>query len=151
MMEARERYDQEQDDVADDGTEPGNLSTADIAGRREAQLEEKDGEHRGQSDEPGRDRPADENDREPLLPEPESDGFRSRWEAVQIAFVDEPRDAVRSADQLVAELMQRLAQGFSEARADLEGQWEGGGDVSTEDLRVALQRYRSFFNRLLAA
>jgi hypothetical protein len=51
---------------------------------------------------------------------------------------------------LVASTIQRLAEGFAEARAKLETQWARGGDVSTEDLRVALRRYRSFFDRLLA-
>jgi hypothetical protein len=65
--------------------------------------------------------------------------------------VDEPRDAVAEADALVADLMQRLAAGFSHERERLEGQWDRGDDVSTEDLRVALTRYRSFFDRLLSA
>jgi len=89
--------------------------------------------------------------RRPLFAEQELDGYRSRWQTVQVRFVDDPRDTVKEADALVAELMQRLAQTFSEERSDLEGQWERGTDVSTEDLRVAMQRYRSFFDRLLAA
>jgi len=87
----------------------------------------------------------------PLLADEELDGFRGRWDAVQVGFVDEPRGSVQQADALVAELMQRLAQTFSEERTSLESQWEQGADVSTEDLRVALQRYRSFFDRLLRA
>jgi hypothetical protein len=70
---------------------------------------------------------------------------------VQTAFVDEPRHAVEEADKLVATVMQRLADGFAGERANLEKQWDRGDNVSTEDLRVALQRYRSFFDRLLAA
>ena len=58
---------------------------------------------------------------------------------------------MQAADQLVAEIMQRLAESFARERSDLEQQWDRGEDVSTEDLRVALQRYRSFFQRLLAA
>ena len=77
-------------------------------------------------------------------------GFRTRWESIQTAFVDSPRQAVEDADGLVAELMQRLAQTFTQERESLEGQWSRGDDVSTEDLRVALQRYRSFFERLLS-
>jgi hypothetical protein len=91
---------------------------------------------------------ADEQ-RRPLLADAELEGLRGRWSAVQVTFVDEPRGSVKEADALVAELMQRLAQTFSEERATLESQWEQGDDVSTEDLRVALQRYRSFFDRLL--
>jgi len=63
--------------------------------------------------------------------------------------VDDPQDAVRSADTLVAEVMQRLAQVFADERQTLEKQWDRDGDANTEELRLALQRYRSFFNRLL--
>ena len=93
----------------------------------------------------------DPSDLEPLLGGEDADAFRTRWHSVQTAFVDEPRQAVEQADALVAELMQRLAQTFAEERESLEGQWSRGEDVSTEDLRVALQRYRSFFERLLSA
>jgi hypothetical protein len=89
---------------------------------------------------------------EPLLPPEESDRFEQRWHEIQTSFVDEPRQAVEQADTLVAELMQELASGFSDTRSTLEAQWDNEGeDVSTEDLRVALTRYRSFFNRLLSA
>jgi hypothetical protein len=89
---------------------------------------------------------------EPLLPPEESDRFEQRWHEIQTSFVDEPRRAVEQADTLVAELMQELASGFSDTRSTLEAQWDNeGDDVSTEDLRVALTRYRSFFNRLLSA
>jgi hypothetical protein len=95
---------------------------------------------------------ADGGDEEtPLLPEEQAAEFRSRWEALQTDFVDEPRRSVENGDALVAELMQRLAQSFSDERQALEAQWDRGDDVSTEDLRVALQRYRSFFDRLLSA
>jgi hypothetical protein len=77
------------------------------------------------------------------------DRERERWHTLQARFVDDPRDTVADADALVAELLQELAGTFSSARADLERQWTAGDDVSTEDLRVALQRYRSFFERLL--
>jgi hypothetical protein len=87
-----------------------------------------------------------------LLPSDQSDRFEQRWQEIQTSFVDEPRRSVEQADTLVAELMQELAAGFSETRSGLEAQWDNdGGDVSTEDLRVALTRYRSFFNRLLSA
>ena len=91
---------------------------------------------------------AAEEQRRALLADEELDGFRGRWDAVQVGFVDEPRGSVQQADALVAELMQRLAQTFSDERTSLESQWEQGADVSTEDLRVAMQRYRSFFDRL---
>jgi hypothetical protein len=87
----------------------------------------------------------------PLLAEEDAGGFRSRWNEIQVRFVDEPRGSVQKADGLVAEMMERLTQMFSDERTRLESQWERGDDVSTEDLRIALQRYRSFFERLLSA
>ena len=90
-------------------------------------------------------------DREPLLPADQSERFTTRWQQIQASFVDKPRDAVAEADALVADLMQRLAASFSHERERLESQWDRGDDVSTEDLRVALTRYRSFFDRLLSA
>ena len=85
----------------------------------------------------------------PLLADEDAGGFRSRWNEIQVRFVDEPRGSVQKADGLVAEMMGRLTQMFSEERTRLESQWERGDDVSTEDLRIALQRYRSFFDQLL--
>jgi hypothetical protein len=85
----------------------------------------------------------------PLFSESEMGEFRSRWSHVQTGFVDEPRRTVEDADKLVAAVMQRLAEGFANERSWLEKQWDKGHNVSTEDLRVALQRYRSFFDRLL--
>jgi hypothetical protein len=76
--------------------------------------------------------------------------FQQRWEEIQTRFVDEPRGAVEDADSLVANLMQQLAEGFAKERERLEAQWGRGEDISTEDLRVALQRYRTFFQRLLS-
>jgi hypothetical protein len=89
-----------------------------------------------------------DGDAAPLLADSES--FQSRWEEIQVRFVDEPRGAVEDADALVATVMQRLAEGFAQERERLESQWGRGEDISTEDLRVALQRYRSFFQRLLS-
>jgi hypothetical protein len=88
---------------------------------------------------------------EPLFPADEAERFEARWMDIQTAFVDEPRQAVEQADALVADLMQRLASSFAAERQGLEAQWDSGDDVSTEDLRVALKRYRSFFGRLLSA
>jgi hypothetical protein len=86
-----------------------------------------------------------------LLPEGERADFQRRWEEIQTGFVDEPRRTVEQADELVANVMKRLAEGFAKEREGLERQWGRGEDISTEDLRVALQRYRSFFQRLLSA
>ena len=87
---------------------------------------------------------------DPLFPAGEAQDLRHRWEAIQTAFVDEPRKSVESADNLVAPAMKRLAEMFAEERSKLEAQWGRGDNASTEALRVALQRYRSFFTRLLS-
>jgi hypothetical protein len=90
------------------------------------------------------------NEQTSLLPENVGSEFRSQWDRIQVSFVDEPRKAVEQADSLVAQVMQHLARTFSDERKNLEGQWSRGDDVSTEDLRIALQRYRTFFSRLLS-
>ena len=84
-----------------------------------------------------------------LLNHEESDHFRTRWNVIQGKFVDEPRAAVEQADALVSEVIEQIIQMFANEHSSLEGQWNQGSDVSTEDLRMALQRYRSFFNRLV--
>jgi hypothetical protein len=92
-----------------------------------------------------------ENDRPgQLFPDAELNELRARWDKAQIGFVDEPRAAVEQADSLVATVVTRIAEQFAAERADLEHQWDRGDNVSTEDLRQALRRYRSFFDRLLA-
>jgi|SRR5579862_926921 len=90
------------------------------------------------------------SDAAPLFPNNELEDLRNRWNAVQGTFVDEPRRAVEQADGLVASAMKRLAEVFAQERSNLEQQWDRGDNVSTEDLRIALQRYRSFFQRLLS-
>ena len=85
-----------------------------------------------------------------LFPGDQADGFRHDWTDIQAAFVDSPRDAVQRADALVANTMKRLAEVFARERQNLEQQWDRGDDVTTEDLRIALQRYRAFFDRLLS-
>jgi hypothetical protein len=86
----------------------------------------------------------------PLLPQDFVQDLRSRWDRIQTGFVDEPRNAVQQADELVAQAIKRLAENFASARSGLEEQWGRGDNVSTEDLRVALKKYRTFFQRLLA-
>lgn len=76
--------------------------------------------------------------------------LRPLWAAIQTKFIDEPRQSVEEADGLVAATIKRLAESFAKERAKLETQWMTGGDVSTEELRLALRRYRSFFDRLLS-
>ena len=86
----------------------------------------------------------------PLLAAEDAEGFRARWTDIQTGFVDAPRRAVEQADALVAELMQHLAGTFADERGRLERHWGQGDDVPTDNLRDAFQRYRSFFERLLA-
>jgi hypothetical protein len=119
------------------------LSTADIAERvdtRPVDTHQGEAAHNGSESQP----------RAPLFPDAELGDLRHRWQNVQSGFVDDPRTAVRQADELVASLMKRLADIFAEERSKLERDWDKSGDVSTEDLRQALQRYRSFFDRLLS-
>jgi hypothetical protein len=91
------------------------------------------------------------DDEQQLLLDDGSGQFATRWQKIQASFVDEPRESVQQADALVSDLMERLTAGFTQERERLEAQWDRGDDVSTEDLRVALRRYRSFFDRLLSA
>jgi hypothetical protein len=86
----------------------------------------------------------------PMFSADEASGFRTRWEAVQTGFVDEPRKAVEEADALVAQVIKRLSEVFADERTNLEHQWDQGDQISTEDLRIALRKYRSFFDRLLS-
>lgn len=96
--------------------------------------------------------PRDEPARDlPLLEDGEADGFLRRWSDVQARFVDDPRAAVRDGDGLVAELLQALAARFAAQQDGLEQSWQAGGDADTEQLRLVLQSYRSFFQRLLSS
>ncbi|WP_336054532.1 hypothetical protein [Streptomyces sp. CA2R101] len=124
-------------------TFPGEATAAD----RDRGTSTPHGKGRGASAERNRGAKVQEPDA-PLLGV-EQDEFRNRWQRIQSEFVDDPRQAVGAADTLVAEVMQALATTFSEHKQGLEGQWHRGEEVATEELRVALQRYRSFFNRLL--
>jgi len=94
--------------------------------------------------------PAREEQAAPLFSPEETKEFRARWDAIQVRFVDDPRGVVQHADDLVAVTMKRLAEMFAAERAKLEDQWDRGDNVSTEDLRLALRRYRSCFGRLLS-
>lgn len=84
-----------------------------------------------------------------LLPEDFAADLRRRWDQIQTSFVDDPRTAVQQADEMVGTAIDKLSQSFTEQKQNLESQWSRGGDVSTEELRQALRRYRSFFQRLL--
>lgn len=129
------------------------LTTADLAS---APPSEERIERERMEDEGGRPRNGREaipetarEERVALFPDQELDQMRNDWKGIQGRFVDEPRASVEAADHMVATTVQRLAQSFARERENLEGQW-GQGDVSTEDLRQALRRYRSFFDRLLS-
>ena len=85
-----------------------------------------------------------------LISKRQTDDMRERWKAIQASFVDEPRKAVQDADQLVKSAVQQIEEVFRDQRSQMEQQWSGGKDVSTEDLRLSLQRYRTFFDHLLS-
>ena len=85
-----------------------------------------------------------------FLPDDRMSALRDRWSDVQAEFVDDPRSAVEKAQRLVDDLAKELTDTFARERSSLEGTWSGGGEADTEELRVALQRYRSLFNRLLS-
>jgi hypothetical protein len=127
------------------------LSTSDIAAaaeRRDIETAERDRQEQARNDQPVA--PLAGETPAPLFAEDEAGGYRTRWSAIQTGFVDEPRKAVEEADTLVAEVMTRLADVFAAERRQLEAHWERTDKVSTEDLRVAMRRYRSFFERLLS-
>jgi len=124
--------------------ERGDLSTADLAGRNDPKDPAANAPQQVQRRDEG------DDGAEPLFPSEETQRLRDRWHSIQAGFVDEPRKAVEDADSLVASTMKRLAEIFASERDHLESQWDRGDDVSTEDLRVALRRYRSFFDRLLS-
>jgi len=127
------------------------LSTADLAAA--AQEPSRQRKTAAPENAPREDQPHDSGDQAPLAPlflPNVSDEFRARWDAVQIGFVDDPMRAVREADELVARVMKSLAESFSEERAKLEGQVDQSSRASTENLRIALRNYRSFFQRLLS-
>ena len=134
----------EQDRIDEDQSKDGDtLTTADLAGR-ETQTIERPSETNAAEAQPSAE------GAEPLFPASDAADLRGRWDGIQAGFVDEPRKAVQDADSLVASAMKRLAETFADERSTLEKQWDSGEDVSTEDLRVALRRYRSFFGRLLS-
>ena len=91
----------------------------------------------------------DEEDFAPLFEKSEAEQFRTHWLEIQSRFVDDPSVAVKDADDLVSDVIKNITRTFSDKRLSLENQWKSGDKVSTEDLRVAMKRYRSFFNRLL--
>jgi hypothetical protein len=126
------------------------LTTSDLAAAEAKNAIAEAERERGQ--ESRRDAPTTTTDEPaaPLFVNEDADAYRARWSGIQAGFVDEPRHAVEEADALVAETMRRLAEVFADERRSLEAQWERTDRVSTEDLRLAMRRYRSFFERLLS-
>ncbi|MGW9375977.1 hypothetical protein ACWGVR_38880 [Streptomyces xanthophaeus] len=135
-------------DAADYGAADRDAADLDAAGRQT-------GPGTGLGPEPvardtaGTPGPDEHHDDEPLLGAAEAERYRTTWSEIQGRFVDDPQEAVRSADTLVAEVMQAFAGTLSEHRSGLEKQWDRGEQVATEDLRQALRAYRSLVNRLL--
>jgi hypothetical protein len=107
-------------------------------------------EHISTADLAGRSAPSGETRAAPLLPADFTQNLRSRWESIQTGFVDSPREAVQQADELVASAIKQLAERFADERNNLERQWDRGDQVNTEDLRVALTKYRTFFQKLMS-
>jgi hypothetical protein len=122
------------------------LSTSDLVDAADRAEQEPPGEPASDDDRP---RPVDTG-HAPLFAAGDAEAYRTQWSAIQTGFVDEPRKAVSEADALVAAVMKRLAEIFADERQQLEARWERTDNVSTEELRQAMQRYRSFFERLLA-
>lgn len=152
MSESERREDLERngDEPRGDGSE--RLTTAQVAAVQDAATHE---EREVSSSErtpmgPGSAEADGDQESEPLFDDAAIGKHRERWRAIQADFVDDPRQAVKQADELVAELIGQLAKSFADERSRLEGQWDRGDDVSTEDMRIALRRYRSFFGRLLS-
>jgi hypothetical protein len=141
------------DTMTEERATGGGLSTADMARAMEQHGDDGRSTTESMSRETGSTsrQSMDSQHVEPLFPGSEANNFRTRWTEIQTYFVDEPRQAVERADELVAEVIQRLAQVFAEERQNLESQWGQGDSADTEGLRVALRRYRSFFERLLSA
>ena len=90
----------------------------------------------------------EEHELAPLFGEQTAENFRTRWLAIQSKFVDDPRDSVKQADDLVTDVIESITASFADRRGSMEKQWSSG-ETSTEDLRIALKQYRSFFDRLL--
>ena len=112
-------------------------------------IEERGDTVRLESEEPGGDRERDISPEAPLFHDDQRTSYRVRWDEIQTRFVDDPRQAVQDADGLVNDVVSDLESSFRTRRGALEAGWQRGNDVSTEDLRLALQGYRSFFGRLL--
>jgi hypothetical protein len=147
MNEDRERQmDRDAEDTAHDEVEHEHNERAEQSERIEPRAEPRADERVSEARAPTNTM----NDQlEPLFEEEAARKFRSRWQVIQGKFVDDPRDSVKQADDLVADIIKNVTMSFADRRITLEKQWNSGEDISTEDMRQALKRYRSFFERLL--
>lgn len=139
------------------GLSTAALAHADEPAQQEEYADERsvqrvDGQDRSESvaNRNGTTQSTETDERTALFSPDETNSLRGQWDAIQVGFVDEPRQAVEKADALVAGAMKRLAEVFAAERERLEKQWDRGDSVSTEELRIALRRYRAFFGRLLS-
>ena len=147
MNEDRERQmEMEAEDTARDDAERESSEQTErserVEPRAERRTEERVSENRAPVD-------TASEQLEPLFEDEAARKFRSRWQVIQGKFVDDPRDSVKQADDLVADILKSVTMSFADRRIGLEKQWNSGGDISTEDMRQALKRYRAFFERLL--
>ena len=127
-------------------------SPRDDGPRDEGRRDEEPGRYtRQHGDQPGQhDHDAKDADRVSVLEPSASERLRGRWQEVQAGFVDEPRQSVTEADQLVGEVLDEVSRVFRDQRSELEAEWSGNTEPGTEELRQALRRYREFFDRLLS-
>jgi hypothetical protein len=144
MNEDRERQmDMEAEDTAHDDVEHERTEQSErVEHRAEHRTDERVSENRVPTD-------TMNEQLEPLFEDEAARKFRSRWQVIQGKFVDDPRDSVKQADDLVADIIKNVTMSFADRRISLEKQWNSGENISTEDMRQALKRYRSFFERLL--
>jgi len=126
-----------------------NREPADTAGEEQMRNEQIAEEEHEERHEESRS-PRNEEEFASLFEDNEAEQFRIQWLDIQSRFVDDPSVSVKDADNLVAEVIKNITRNFADRRMSLENQWKSGDSASTEDLRLALQRYRSFFNRLLS-
>lgn len=144
MNEDRERQmEMDAEDVARDEVEAERTERSEpVEGPVEQRTDQRASEHRAPADTTG-------EQLEPLFEDEAARKFRSRWQVIQSKFVDDPRDSVKQADDLVGDIIKNVTMNFADRRISLEKQWNSGEDISTEDMRQAFKRYRAFFERLL--
>ena len=126
--------------MADQSDQAESAHTGEEQMRNEQITEERNGQNK---------RMQDDEKFAPLFERDEAEQFRAQWLDIQSRFVDDPSISVKDADELVASIIKNITRNFADKRMALETQWKSGDDVSTEDLRVTMKRYRSFFDRLL--